>query len=164
VERRADVVLIGWAVAPPHITDGIRRAHQALAFSVARPLQLAAIAAFSAPPGYFEELRAGYRRRRDLLVEGLLFAGFTIYRPAGTYFVLADASAFGLGDDEQVCDYLTRHVGVTAIPLSYLYENREEGRKLIRFAFCKSDALISEAVRKLSALADRRCAPPASRG
>jgi aspartate/methionine/tyrosine aminotransferase len=144
---------IGWAIAPPRLTDGIRRAHQALAFSIAKPLQLSAIKAFSAPPAYFEELRAGYRRRRDLLGDGLQAVGFTIHRPAGTYFMLADASLLGLGDDDQVCDYLTRRVGVTAIPSSYLYENREEGRKLVRFAFCKSDALISEVVRKLSALA-----------
>jgi aspartate/methionine/tyrosine aminotransferase len=152
---------IGWAIAPPRITDGIRRAHQALAFSITRPLQLAAIAAFSAPAAYFEELRAGYRRRRDLLGDGLQAAGFTIYRPAGTYFLLADASPLGLGDDEQVCDHLTRRVGVTAIPSSYLYENREEGRKLVRFAFCKTDALITEAVRKLGALAGMQGEPGA---
>ena len=147
---------IGWAVAPPPITDGIRRAHQALAFSIARPLQLAAIAALSAPPAYFEELRTAYRRRRDLLTDGVRAAGFTTYRPTGTYFLLADASLFGLGDDEQVCEYLTRRMGVTAIPSSYLYENREEGRKLIRFAFCKTEELLAEAVRRLSVLASMR--------
>ena len=62
---------IGWAVAPPDLTAGIRAAHQFLTFATATPLQHAAAAALAAPPSYFEELAASYRAKRDLLAEGL---------------------------------------------------------------------------------------------
>jgi len=140
---------IGWAVAPPMLTDAIRRAHQALAFSIAKPLQIAAVGALSAPPEYFTELRARYRTLREILVDGLQLSGFRIYRPAGTYFVMADISSFGLGDDDAFCALLVKRLGVAAIPASYLYEHREEGRTLVRFAFCKSEATLVEAVRRL---------------
>lgn len=143
---------IGWAIAPPAITQAIRRVHQALAFSIAKPLQLAAVAALGAPPLYFEELRSSYRRRRDLLTAGLRESGFVVYEPAGTYFLLADVAAFERGNDDAFCDYLTREIGVTAIPASYLYAHRAEGQRLARFAFCKTDAIIVEAARRMRRL------------
>lgn len=143
---------IGWAIAPPTITDAIRRAHQAIAFSIAKPLQVAAVAALSAPADYYFELRARYRGLREVLENGLLQCGFRVYRPAGTYFMMVDISGLGLGDDDAFCELMTKRLGVAAIPASYLYENRAEGRTLVRFAFCKSESTLVEAIRRLSDL------------
>jgi N-succinyldiaminopimelate aminotransferase len=146
---------IGWAVAPRGITDAIRRVHQALAFSIAKPLQLAAVVALAAPRAYFDELGAAYRRRRDLLMAGLHKAGFTVFAPAGSYFLMADISSFGRGDDQDFCRFLATQVGVVGIPSSFLYENRAEGSRMVRFAFCKTEELITEAIDRLAALGQR---------
>jgi aspartate/methionine/tyrosine aminotransferase len=81
---------IGWAVAPPSLTAAVRAAHQFLTYAVAHPLQHAAAAALELPASHFDELRRGYRERRDRLVAGLGAAGFGVRPPAGTCFVLAD--------------------------------------------------------------------------
>lgn len=146
---------IGWAVAPRSVTDAIRRAHQALCYSIVKPLQLAAVHALGAPASYFDSLRDGYRRRRDLLTRGLRRVGFTVYEPEGTYFLLADHAEFGLGNDEEFAEYLTAHVGVTGIPPSHFYHDPATGRRLIRFAFCKTDEVLEEAVRRMERLRHR---------
>ncbi|CAE7441237.1 dapC, partial [Symbiodinium necroappetens] len=71
---------IGWAIAPPALTSGVRSAHQFLTFAIATPLQHAAAEALASPPSYFEDLRAGYRERRDLLVGALREIGFSCAR------------------------------------------------------------------------------------
>ena len=90
---------IGWAIAPPALTAGVRAAHQFTTFATATPLQHGAAAALGAPASYYQELLEQYRRRRDLLVDGLSDLGFEVYRPQGTYFVLADHTAFGQPDE-----------------------------------------------------------------
>lgn len=143
---------IGWAVAPPHLTQGVRAAHQFLTFATATPLQHGAAAALAAPASYYQEYRQAYRRRRDLLVEGLDRVGFEVYAPQGTYFVLADHTRFGYGDDVSFCRHLIEDVGVAAIPPSAFYHDPADGRKLVRFAFCKTEETLQEAIERLAAL------------
>jgi hypothetical protein len=76
---------IGWAIAPPHLTAGVRAAHQFLTFATATPLQHAAAVALRAPDSYYEDFVKSYRRRRDLLIDGLARIGFEVYPPQGTY-------------------------------------------------------------------------------
>jgi aspartate/methionine/tyrosine aminotransferase len=128
---------IGWAIAPPHLTAGIRASHQFLTFCAAAPLQRAAIAALEAPDSYFADFLAGYRRRRDVLLAGLAEVGFRPYVPQGSYFVLADHTPFGWGDDCAFCRRLCTEVGVAAIPPGSFYTDRARGKDLVRFAFCK---------------------------
>lgn len=149
---------VGWAIAPPPLTVAIRRAHQALTFSTATPLQYGAAAALRAPESYYTDFLAHYRHRRDLLVAGLEDIGFLVFPPAGTYFVLADHTAFGLGDDKEFCDHLTRELGVAAIPPSYFYSDPARGRDLVRFAFCKSEAVLQRALDRLRTLVPRQAA------
>ena len=141
---------IGWAIAPPHLTAGVRAAHQYLTFATATPLQHAAAVALRAPDSYYEDFVTSYRRRRDLLIDGLARIGFEVYPPKGTYFVLADHTAFGFEDDVTFCRHLIEHVGVGAIPPSFFYGQPEQGRSLVRFAFCKDEQTLREALGRLS--------------
>ncbi|HKX76520.1 MAG TPA: aminotransferase class I/II-fold pyridoxal phosphate-dependent enzyme [Acidimicrobiia bacterium] len=143
---------IGWAVAPEHLTTGVRAAHQFLTFATATPLQHAAAAALAAPPEYYTELRDSYRRRRDLLASGLVAAGFEVFLPQGTYFLLADHSRFGFPDDVSFVHHLIDRVGVAAIPPSAFYHRKEDAASLVRFAFCKDEATLAEAIERLQRL------------
>ena len=144
---------IGWAIGPAELNAGVRAAHQFLTFCSATPFQHAAAAALDAPQSYYTEFLAAYRKRRDLLVDGLRGIGFNVYQPAGTYFVLADHTPFGFEDDMAFCRHLVEHCGVAAIPPSSFYHHREYGRSLVRFAFCKTEDELREAIRRMIALA-----------
>ncbi len=146
---------IGWAIAPLDLTKGIRGAHQFLTFATSTPFQHAAAAAFGAPESYYEELRAMYRSKRDLLADGLARIGFTVHMPRGSYFILADHSPFGFADDVIFCRHLVKEVGVAAIPPTSFYENKVHGRSLVRFAFCKTDETLREALSRMNALRAR---------
>jgi aspartate/methionine/tyrosine aminotransferase len=143
---------IGWAIAPPDLTAGVRSAHQFLTFAVSTPMQHAAAAALGSPAGYFEGFVRDYRARRDLLCSALLEIGFALTPPAGTYFVMADHSAFGVGDDVAFCKHLAVEIGVAAIPPSAFYMNTALGRPLVRFAFCKTMATLEAAIERLRRL------------
>jgi len=140
---------IGWAIAPPALTAGIRASHQFLTFCAPAPLQRAAIAALEAPDSYFDEFIAGYRRRRDLLLEGLRGIGFRPFVPQGSYFVLADHTPFGWGDDLAFCRRLCAEVGVAAIPPGSFYSDRARGKDLVRFAFCKRMETLESALDRM---------------
>ncbi|BFI25428.1 N-succinyldiaminopimelate aminotransferase [Marchantia polymorpha subsp. ruderalis] len=142
---------IGWAIAPPHLTWGIRQAHSYITFAVATPLQWATVAALKSPDSYYEELVEEYSARKEILIEGLKDVGFEVYEPKGTYFVMADHTPFGFKDDTEFCEYLVKEVGVAAIPPSCFYSNPDDGKHLVRFAFCKDVETIKEAMGRLKA-------------
>ena len=143
---------IGWAIAPEDLTAGVRAAHQFLTFATATPLQHAAAAALAAPPSYYQDLKTSYRHKRDLLANGLTEAGFEVYMPEGTYFLLADHRRFGFADDVSFVHHLIDHVGVAAIPPSAFYHRKEDAASLVRFAFCKDEATLTEAIARLARL------------
>ena len=140
---------IGWAIAPPHLTAGIRAAHQFLTFCTATPLQHATIAALRAPASYFDSFRDEYRARRQAMLEALRGAGFDPLVPEGSYFVLADHTRFGFGSDDAFCEHLIRTVGVAAIPCSPFHADPAGGADLVRFAFCKTPETIRLAGERL---------------
>ncbi len=142
---------IGWAVAPPHLTWGLRQAHSYLTFSTSAPFQWGAVAALSAPDSYYQELIGGYRTKKDILVEGLKSVGFKVFEPEGTYFVMVDHRAFGYEDDVAFCKHLIEDVGVAAIPPSSFYIDPKNGKDLVRFAFCKDEETLRTAVERLKA-------------
>ncbi len=143
---------IGWAVAPENLTAGVRAAHQFLTFATATPLQHAAARALAAPPDYYHQLTESYRGKRDLLAEGLARVGFEVFVPEGTYFMLADHRGFGDEDDVTFVNRLIDEVGVAGIPPSAFYHDRADGADLVRFAFCKDEDTLREAVERLSTL------------
>ncbi|MDE0121025.1 MAG: aminotransferase class I/II-fold pyridoxal phosphate-dependent enzyme [bacterium] len=142
----------GWAVAPEDLTAGVRAAHQFLTFTTPNPMQHGTAVALSAPQEYFEELRALYTSRRDLLAEGLDRLGFGVYTPEGTYFLLADHRPFGFSDDVAFVNHVIEHLGVAAIPPSVFYNDPADGAEMVRFAFCKSEDTLRSALRRLEGI------------
>ncbi|MGH8925018.1 MAG: aminotransferase class I/II-fold pyridoxal phosphate-dependent enzyme [Acidimicrobiia bacterium] len=143
---------VGWAVAPDELTRAVRSAHQFLTFATATPLQYAASVALGAPSSYYEELRASYLSKRNLLATGLEELGFEVFLPKGTYFLMADHRRFGDQDDVAFVHRLIDEFGVAAIPPSAFYHNADDARSLVRFAFCKDEATLTEALVRLSNL------------
>ncbi|MEY3142180.1 MAG: hypothetical protein RLY21_673 [Planctomycetota bacterium] len=141
---------VGWAIAPAPLAQAVRSAHQFASFCAPTPLQAAAATALSAPDSYFEEFRAEYRARRDLMVRGVRACGFTCEVPQGSYFVLADHSAYGFEDDFAFCRHLVEHGKVAAIPPGAFYHNKSKARTLVRFAFCKKLETIQAALDRLA--------------
>jgi N-succinyldiaminopimelate aminotransferase len=144
---------IGWSCAPAAISDALRCAHQFVTFCNGTPFQHAMAKALGAEQVFFETLRREYRARRDRLCAGLAEIGFGVLQPQGTYFVQADIRPLGFEDDEAFCRMLPERVGVAAIPTTAFYANKELARHLVRFAFCKTDATLNEALARLRRLA-----------
>lgn len=142
---------IGWVIAPPPLRDAVQRAHQFVTFATASPLQAATAAALRLPDSYFQELAAGYLARREKLLRGLREAGLPAHAPEGSYFILADISHLGFPEDVAFCRHLVTQVGVAAIPPSVFYspEHKHLGQRFARFAFCKTDGVLDEGVRRL---------------
>ncbi len=142
---------VGWALAAPGLSDGIRRAHQYITFAAATPLQHAAAAALNMADDYYRQLAADYQRKRDFLSGVLEEAGYPVTLSGGTYFVMADIRSSGMQDDDAFCRWLIRERGVAAIPSSALYhpESKSLGLGWARFAFCKQDETLQAAAERL---------------
>ncbi|XP_057444503.1 uncharacterized protein LOC130736729 [Lotus japonicus] len=140
---------IGWAIAPPHLTWGVRQAHAFLTFATSNANQWAAAVALRAPDSYFVDLKRDYLAKRAILVEGLNAVGFKVFPSSGTYFVVVDHTPFGHENDVAFCEYLIKEVGVAAIPTSVFYLNPEEGKNLVRFTFCKDEETLRAAVERM---------------
>jgi N-succinyldiaminopimelate aminotransferase len=144
---------VGWITATPELTAAVRSAKQFLTYVASGPFQYAVAEALRLPDTYFDDLRADLLARRDLLSDGLAGVGFTVYRPAGTYFVTADIRPLGTSDGIAFCRALPERAGVVAIPNAVFYDHREAGAPFVRFAFCKQRHVLEEAVARLKALA-----------
>jgi len=146
---------VGWAVAPPAITDAIRKVHDFLTVGAPAPLQEAGAAALGLPASYYEELADGYRKRRDRLLPVLTEAGFRCFRPRGAYYVMTDISAFEFANDLEFVKYLVKDIGVASVPGSSFYNDPRDGAQQVRFAFCKKDATLDAAGERLKKLRAR---------
>jgi N-succinyldiaminopimelate aminotransferase len=147
---------IGWACAAPDLTRAVRTTKQFLTFTNATPFQHAVAHALSLGDSVFDELTVRYRARRDQLVSGLRDLGFTVHPSAGTYFATADISSLGFDDGLAFCRTLPARVGVAAVPEVVFFDHPEVGESLVRFAFCKSEALIDEGLARLAKLPTAR--------
>jgi N-succinyldiaminopimelate aminotransferase len=143
---------VGWATGPAHLTRALMTAKQFITSVSGAPCQPAVAVGLRLPDAYFEELRSGLRARRDRLVAGLRDVGFEAYVPQGTYFVTADVRPLGYDDGVEFCRDLPRRAGVVAIPTQVFYDDVEAGRPLVRFAFCKRDEVLDEAISRLRSL------------
>ncbi|MFF0077869.1 pyridoxal phosphate-dependent aminotransferase [Streptomyces sp. NPDC005494] len=143
---------IGWITASPELVTAVRSAKQFLTYVSGGPFQYAVADALRLPGGYFDELRADLRAKRDLLSEGLAEAGFDVYRPAGTYFVTVDIRPLGTEDGFAFCRALPERCGVVAVPNAVFYDHRAQGAPFVRFAFCKRTDVLTEAVTRLKSL------------
>ena len=143
---------VGWGIAPPALTAGLRAAHQFLTFTTPTPVQHGAVVAMEAPEEFYRTLRSGYLKKRDLLADGLESAGFEVHQPQGTYFMMAGFDGFGFIEDRAFCRHMVETARVVAIPPSVFYHRPEDGSKLVRFAFCKDEEMLTEALDRLQML------------
>ncbi|MFF1480933.1 pyridoxal phosphate-dependent aminotransferase [Streptomyces sp. NPDC058301] len=149
---------VGWVTGAPELVAAVRSAKQFLTYVASGPFQYAVAEALRLPDAYTDGLRDDLRAKRDLLCEGLTAAGFAVYRPAGTYFVTTDIRPLGEelshgGDGFAFCRALPERCGVVAIPNAVFYDHRDAGAPFVRFAFCKRESVLEEAVSRLKALA-----------
>jgi N-succinyldiaminopimelate aminotransferase len=143
---------IGWATGPAPLVSAVQRVKQFLTFVNAAPLQPAVAVALGLPDAYYTAFRGGLQSRRDRLVAGLTDAGFAVLPAEGTYFVTADITPLGGRDGVDFCRELPDRCGVVAVPTQVFYDDKEAGRHLIRFAFCKREDVIDEAANRLRRL------------
>ena len=140
---------VGWTIASPELTAGIRKVHDFLTVGAAAPLQEAGAIALAFPDPYYRTLAGDYVGRRDLLLAGLRSVGFQCDAPRGAYYILADAAGLGCRDDVAFARRLIETVGVGAVPGSSFFSRPELGRTLLRFAFPKKAETLNEAVARL---------------
>lgn len=144
---------IGWACASPPLLAAVRAAKQFLTYVSGAPFQPAIATALALPDSFYSGIAAELRGKRDRLCRGLADAGFDVFTPAGTYFVTTDVRSLGYDDGIEFCRELPGRCGVVAVPSVVFYDNKDEGRPLVRFAFCKQDDVLDEAIDRLSRLA-----------
>jgi N-succinyldiaminopimelate aminotransferase len=145
---------IGWATGPTSMIAAAQAAHQFVTFATATPLQVGVANTLrTTDQQFYAELAAAYRARRDLLIDVLKEVGFEVAVPKGAYFIIADYTRLHPGDDRAFARHLVENYGVAAIPPSPFYAaNVEQGRKLIRFAFCKKEETLLAAAERLRRL------------
>ena len=143
---------VGWAVAPEHITSAIRKVHDFLTVGAPAPLQEAGVVAMSLPEQYYSSLADFYRHKRDIICSELAKVGFTPFIPRGAYYVLSDFTSLSDKGDFEFAIYLVEQVGVATVPGGSFYSSAGLGRNKIRFAFCKTEETLREAVGRLAKL------------
>jgi N-succinyldiaminopimelate aminotransferase len=147
---------IGWVYGPAALVSAVRTAKQFLTYVNGGPFQPAVAAGLGLPGEYFAGVARDLQYRRDLLVQGLTEAGLPVVSPEATYFATVDVRGVQPdGDGLAFCRSLPERAGVVAVPTVVFYDpaHAHLGRHLVRFAFCKSDAVLAEAVQRLRKLA-----------
>ena len=146
---------IGWVTGPAALVAAVRTVKQFMTYVSGGPFQHAIAVALELPSTVTEALAASLQSKRDRLAVGLTAAGFEVNNPQGTYFITADIRPVGGIDGLSFCRELPQRAGVVAVPTQVFYDNAEAGRPYIRFAFCKRDDVIDEAVDRLSNMGSR---------
>src|SRR6478736_723156 len=143
---------VGWLTGPAPAVTAVRTVKQFLTYVASGPFQPAVATALDLPDDVYAGLSTSLQAKRDLLCEGLVGAGLTVARPSGTYFVVADAAPLGVTDAVDFCRRMPELRGVVGVPVSVFADDVDAARTLVRFAFCKRDEVLHEAVRRLSGL------------
>jgi N-succinyldiaminopimelate aminotransferase len=143
---------IGWACGPASLIAAVRAAKQFLTYVGGAPFQPAVADALLTEMAWVADLRDSLQGKRDRLCAGLTAAGFGVSVPQGTYFVMTDIRPLGTDDGMRFCLDLPARAGVVAVPDEVFHDNPLEGKPFVRFAFCKRDEVIDEAVARLAAL------------
>ena len=143
---------IGWLIAPPSLTAGIRKVHDFLTVGAAHPLQIAIAEALELPASFYVELLGDYQERRDAIVGGLQECGFETSAPDGAYYVMAGIDSFGATDDMSFAKRLIEQVAVATVPASSFYHDPALGKHHIRFSFPKKIETIERGLAALRSL------------
>ena len=141
---------LGYVLAPPELSNAIRKVHDFLTVGAPAPLQEASAVAMEQADDYYPELRGMYAKKREQLLLPLREAGFVAHRPEGAYYIMADFRGIPFaGDDTAFARHLIEKVGVAAVPGSSFYRSKEAGGHFVRFTFSKSEETLAEAGRRL---------------
>jgi aminotransferase len=147
---------VGWVIAPPALTAGIRKVHDFLTVGAAAPLQAAGTVALGLPDSYYTELAVAYGERRNRLLAALATTALRISPPDGAYYVMADIGEVTDEDDVTYARRLTADPGVATVPGSSFYSRPELGRTKIRFAFPKRLSTLDAAAERLARIGTAR--------
>ncbi len=153
---------IGWLLAPPEITNALRKVHDFLTVGAAAPLQAGAAAALAFPDDYYRDLAESYRQKRDVLLPALAAAGFELpATPRGAYYVLTDAAgllrAHRAPDGAAFAHWLIEEVGIATVPGSSFWRaGHPDGQNRIRFCWCKRPETLQRAQELLHSLQTRQ--------
>ncbi|MFZ6764351.1 aminotransferase [Pseudoroseomonas sp. WGS1072] len=143
---------VGYITADRSLAPNVAKAHQNLTFTTAPNLQRAVALGLAKEDAYFTGIATELQARRDLLARGLSELGFGVLPTQGSYFITCDFTTLGFaGDDVAFCRHLTEAAKVTAIPVSAFYAGPDAPRHFIRFAFCKRESVLEEALERLRA-------------
>ena len=143
---------IGWAISPAALSGGIRKIHDFLTVAAPTPFQDAGLVALSMPAYAYTALATDYQAKRDLMMDLLVQHGFTAYRPAGAYYVIADVAKFGFSTDTEFALYLVKEIGVATVPGSSFYHEPASAPQTVRFCFSKRTETLLEGGRRLAKL------------
>ena len=145
---------IGYAIGPAPLNAALQAVHQFVTFATATPFQEAMATALEVAPGlgYYDQLRAEYTQRRELLREALEGSGLPTLPIAGSYFLMTDIAGLGFPNDVAFCRYLTTDVGVAAVPPSAFYLEPARAPLLARFCFAKREETLRAAADRLTRL------------
>ena len=146
---------VGWVHGPAELVSAVRGVKQFLTFVSAGPFQAAVAVGLGLDDAVYDDLARSLQSRRDLLMQGLERAGLEVSRPGGTYFVVADPRPLGYDDGMALCRAMPELAGVVGVPISVFQDDPDAGRALVRFAFCKREAVLEEAVERLQRLRRR---------
>lgn len=141
---------VGTVAAPASLTAEFRKVHQFNVFTVNTPMQHG-LAEYLRDPAPYLQLPAFYQAKRDLFRQGLEGSRLKLLPSTGSYFQCADISAVSDLSESDFCQWLTREVGVAAIPLSAFYGN-EFDQGVVRFCFAKRDETLRDAIGRLRKL------------
>jgi N-succinyldiaminopimelate aminotransferase len=142
---------VGWVTGPTDLVLAVMSAKQWLTFSNAAPLQPAVAYALDQEAGFYGTLAVELQAKRDLLCAGLAGLDLDVFVPEATYFAMTDVRRYGFEDATAFCLALPDRAGVVAIPAQAFYDDQDEGRHLVRWAFCKEPAVIEDGIARLRA-------------
>ncbi|HEV7419570.1 MAG TPA: pyridoxal phosphate-dependent aminotransferase [Mycobacterium sp.] len=147
---------IGWACGSSELIAGVRAAKQYLSYVGGAPFQPAVAHALDTEDAWVATLRESFQAKRDRLASALTDIGFGVHDSFGTYFLCADPRPLGYADSATFCADLPERAGVAAIPMSAFCDpdaaHIGDWNHLVRFAFCKRDDTMEEAIRRLRTL------------
>ncbi|MFL6452049.1 MAG: pyridoxal phosphate-dependent aminotransferase [Bryobacteraceae bacterium] len=143
---------VGWVIAPPELTNSIRKVHDFMTVGAATPLQQAGITALQLPDEYYSDLAAKYQAKRDSIVSILQQVGLRPFMPKGAYYVMCEMGDLPFKNDFELAKYMVEEVGVAAVPGSSFFSSESGNSRLIRFCFAKRPETLALAAERLEKL------------
>ena len=149
---------LGYLIGPEEMVEAAKKVHDFLTVGAPAPLQEAAMAGLNMDDSYYDEFMHMYLEKRDYFLAGLDEIGLKHNVPQGAYYVLIDISdflaipKFSGWSDLEFCEWMTREIGVAAVPGSSFF--REPVNNLIRLHFARSKETLDESLKRLAGLGE----------